>query len=135
MPNIFGLKLAPVLVATIVFWFLGFLWYGVLFMDAWMAAHGVTVDDAGGFDIYMAGGILTTLLQVIGLGLILKWRNGSGVGDAVKTALMMWVFLAFPFVMYAYLYLPAHDPTVLMIDGSHMLAGWVVSAAILTVMK
>ncbi len=131
----FGLKPVPVVLATLAFWILGYVWYGVLFMDAWMAASGVTADQAGGFDVYMAGGILTTLLQVIGLAFVLKWRNVSGIGDAVKTALTLWLLFAFPFVMYAYLYLPAHDPTLLMIDGSHLLVGWLVSAIILAVMK
>ena len=135
MPNIFGLKLVSVLIATLVFWFLGFLWYGVLFMDAWMAGHNLTPDDAGGFDIYMVGGILTTFLQVIGLGLILKWRNPSGIGPSVQIAAAMWALIALPIVMYAYLYLPAHNSTLLMIDGSHMLVGWVVSAIVFAVMK
>jgi len=135
MPNIFGLKLVPVLVATVVFWLLGYLWYGVVFMDAWMVGHNIPADASGGFDIYMMGGILTSLMQVIGIGLILKWRNGSGVSDAVKMALVIWVLLALPLMMYAYLYLPAHNSTLLMIDASHLLVGWVVSAVILTVMK
>ena len=135
MPNIFGLKLVPVLVATLVFWLLGYLWYGVIFMDAYMAGHGIPADAPGGFDIYMIGGILTTFLQVLGLGLVLKWRDGFGIQDAVKTALIMWVLLALPLMMYAYLYLPAHNSTLLMIDASHLLVGWVLSAVILTVMK
>lgn len=135
MPNIFGLKLVPVLVATLVFWMLGYLWYGVLFMDAWMAGHALTADDAGGFDIYMAGGILITLMQVVGIGLVLKWKGVGDLMDAVKTAGVMWLLIALPFVMYAYLYLPAHDPTLLMIDASHLLVGWLVSAGILTLMK
>ncbi len=134
MPNIFGLKLVPVLVATLVFWLLGYLWYGVVFMDAWMAGHGLT-DDGGTFDIYMIGGILTTLLQVIGIGLFLKWRSAGDIGVAVKTALTMWVLIALPLIMYAYLYLPAHNSTLLMIDAAHLLVGWVLSAVILTVMK
>ncbi len=131
----FGLKPIPVLAATLVFWVLGFVWYGVVFMNAWMAGHGIPVDQAGAFDIYMAGGILITLLQVMGLAFVLSWRNVSGIHEAVKTALTLWFFLALPIIMYAYLYLPAHNSTLLMIDASHQLVGWVVSAVILTVMK
>ncbi len=131
----FGLKPIPVLVATVVFWALGFVWYGVLFMDAWMAGHGLTADQAGGFDIYMVGGILITLLQVMGLAFVLNWRNVSGINEAAKTALTLWFLLALPIIMYAYLYLPAHNSTLLMIDASHQLVGWLASAVILTVMK
>ncbi len=135
MPKILGLNLVPVLVATIAFWILGFLWYGVLFMEPWMAGHGLTADNAGGFDLYMIGGILTTFLQVLGVGLFLKWK---GVADPVKaatTALLMWFLIALPFTMYAYLYLPAHNPTLLMIDASHLLVGWVISAVVFSLIK
>ena len=135
MPNIFGLKLVPVLVATVVFWLLGWVWYGMVFMDAWMAGHGLTADDAGGFDIYMIGGILTTFLQVVGIGLILKWKNASDLTAALKTAVIMWALLALPFVLYAYLYLPAHNSTLLMIDASHLLVGWGVTAAVFSLLK
>lgn len=135
MPNVFGLKLIPVLLATLAFWILGFVWYGFLFMDAWMAGHSLTADDAGGFDIYMVGGILTTFLQVVGIGLVLKWRNVGDIGAAAKTTGILWVLIALPIVMYAYLYQPAHNSTLLMIDAFHLLVGWLVSAAVLTLMK
>lgn len=131
----FGLKPIPVVLATLVFWFLGFIWYALVFADAWMAGHGIPADQAGGFDIYMVGGILITFLQVVGLAFVLNWRNVSGIGEAVKTILMMWFLLALPIIMYAYLYLPAHNSTLLMIDASHLLVGWLASAVILTVMK
>ena len=134
MPDIFGLKLIPVALATIAFWMLGYAWYGVVFMDAWMAGHGLT-DEGGKFDIYMVGGILTTFMQVIGIGLVLKWRSAASVGSAVTTILTLWLVFALPIIMYAYLYLPAHNSTLLMIDASHLLVGWVVSAAIMAVMK
>lgn len=134
MPNIFGLKPIPVALATIAFWMLGYVWYGVVFMKAWMAGHGLT-GDGGGFDIYMVGGILTTFMQVIGIGLVLKWRSAASVGSAIQTVLTLWLVFGLPIVMYAYLYLPAHNSTLLMIDASHLLVGWVVSAAIMAVMK
>ncbi len=131
----FGLKPIPVVLATVVFWFLGFIWYGLVFSDAWMAGHGIPADQTGGFDIYMLGGVLITLLQVIGLAFVLSWRNVSGINEAVKTVLMMWFLLALPIIMYDYIYVPAHNSTLLMIDGSYVLVGWLASAVILAVMK
>lgn len=135
MPKILGLNVVAVLVATLVFWMLGFVWYGVIFMEAWMAGHGLVADQAGGFDIYMISGILITLMQVLGLGLVLKWKGANGLGDAVTTVSVLWLLLAVPFVMYAYLYLPAHNSTLLMIDGSHLLVGWVVTAIVYALIK
>lgn len=129
-------KLNPVgiALASIAFFFIGFLWYGVIFMDGWMAGHGLTEDD-GGSPIWMVGGVVITVMQVIGLALILKWKGAAGLGDAATTAALLWALLALPFTLYAYLYLPAHNSTLLMIDASHLLVGWVVAAAILSRFK
>jgi hypothetical protein len=37
--------------------------------------------------------------------------------------------------MYAFLYLPAHNATLLMIDASHLLVGWLVAAFALAMVK
>jgi len=130
----FGLKPLPVLLAALAFFFVGFLWYGVIFTDAWMAGHGLTEDDAGS-PMWMILGFVLTFMQVIGLGLILKWRNPDGIGGAVQTAAVLWALLALPFTLYAYTYLPAHNMTLLMIDASHLFVGWILAAVILTAMK
>ena len=130
----FGLKLLPVVLATIAFFFVWFLWYAVIFADLWMASHGLAQDDAGS-PLWMIGGLILTLMQVIGLGIILKWRNGSGVGAAVQTAGLLWLLLALPFSLYDFVYLPGHDFTLLLVDASHLLVGWIVAAIILAAMK
>lgn len=136
MPSLFGLKLVPVLLASIAFYFVGFLWYGVIFQQAWLAAEGITeADTQEGAAIWMAGGFLITIMQVIGIGLVLKWKGVAGLAGAVQTALLLWLFLALPFTMYAYLYNPAHNSTLLMIDASHLLVGWLAAAAVLGAMK
>jgi hypothetical protein len=131
-------KLNPVgiLVASVLFYLVGFLWYGFLFMDAWMAAEGLVADDAAGQSpIYMLGGFLITVMQVVGLAIILKWRGVTGIAEAAKTALLLWALIALPFTMYAFLYLPAHNATLLMIDASHLLVGWLVAAFALAMVK
>lgn len=129
-------KLNPVgiAVASIAFFIVGFLWYGVIFSDAWMAGHGLTQDDAES-PIWMLGGLVVTVMQVIGLALILKWKGVAGLADAATTAALLWALLALPFTLYAYLYLPAHNSTLLMVDASHLLVGWVVAAAVLSRFK
>ena len=136
MPKLFGVSLIAVLAAAVVFYVVGFLWYGVLFSEAWMAAEGVTAAEAeAGGPVWMAGGFLITVLQVLGLGLVLKWRGATDVGGAVMTALILWLLLALPFTLYAYLYLPAHNSTLLMIDASHLFVGWVGAAAVLALLR
>lgn len=136
MPKIFGLNAIALLAASVAFYFVGFLWYGVIFSEAWMTAEGLTAEDAEGQSpIWMAGGFLITILQAIGLGLVLKWRNTDGLSAALTTSAMLWFFLALPFTSYAYMYLPRHDATLLMIDASHLLVGWLAAGAVLALMK
>ena len=137
MPKILGLNLLAVLAASVAFFLVGCLWYGILFADIWMEAAGIPPEAAESENpIWMAGGFLITVLQVIGIGLVLKWKGGaSDIGAAAMTACVLWFFFALPFAHYAYLYGPAHSATMLMIDASHFLVGWVVSAVVLTLMK
>jgi hypothetical protein len=76
-----------------------------------------------------------TVLQVIGLGLVLKWKGDATPQAAATTALVLWFFIALPFCHYAYLYTPGHNATLLMIDASHLLVGWGVSAIVLRLIK
>ncbi|NWG91123.1 MAG: DUF1761 domain-containing protein [Parvularculaceae bacterium] len=130
------LNLVGVIVASLVFYFIGFLWYGLLFADAWMAAHGVAAEAADTESpAWMVLGLVLTVMQVVGLAIVLKWRGVSGPVAAATTAALLWLFFALPFNLYAFTYLTAHDATLLAIDASHMAVGWVVSAAILALFK
>ncbi|MFQ5564253.1 MAG: DUF1761 domain-containing protein [Parvularculaceae bacterium] len=136
MPKLFGLNILGVLIAAIAFYLVGYLWYGVVFAETWMNAAGLSeADFEGESPIWMIGGFVITVFQVVGLGLVMKWKGAATLGEAVQTALILWVVFALPFSHYAYLYTPAHDSTMLMIDASHLLVGWVVSAAILSMVK
>jgi hypothetical protein len=131
-------KLNPIgiLVASVAFYLVGFLWYGVLFAEAWMAAEGVSAADAEKQSpIFMLGGFLITVMQVLGLAIVLKWKGATGLWDAAKTALVLWALFALPIAAYDFLYLPAHNATLLAIDASHLLVGWVVAALALSRFK
>ena len=136
MPKILGLNMLGVLVASLAFFFVGFLWYGLIFSDAWMAAEGLPPEAADAESpVWMAGGFIITILQVIGLGLVMKWKGDASPMEGATTAAVLWFFFALPFAHYAYLYNPAHNVTLLMIDGSHLLVGWIVSAVVLRLIK
>ncbi len=85
--------------------------------------------------VWMAGGFVITVMQVIGIGLVLKWKGAASLSDAIKTVLLLWLFLALPFAHYGYLYGVAHSQTLLVVDATHLLAGWLVSGVALTLIK
>jgi hypothetical protein len=61
MPKILGLNLLAVIAASIAFFFVGFLWYGVLFSDIWMAAEGISAEAADADSpVWMLGGFLSS---------------------------------------------------------------------------
>lgn len=135
MPKVFGLNLVAVAVASVVFYFIGWVWYGMVFSDAWMAAHGITEATGGEEPIWMLGGFIVSVLQVIGLGLVLKWKGVTDPQKAILKAAILWLCFALPLTMYSYVYLSAHDSTLLMIDSGYLLVSWAVSALILVLIK
>ncbi len=137
MPKLFGLNVVAVLAAAIAFYVLGYIWYGVLFENQWLAAVAMTKEqtEAAMSPMWMAVGALITIVQVVGLGLVLKWRNAASLRAAVGTSAVIWLALALPIVAYAYVYMPAHSEWLLAIDGAHLLIGWSLSAAILSLLK
>lgn len=134
--RLYGLNAFGVVVASAAFFLVGFLWYGVVFADAWMAAEGVSAAEAEAQSpAWMAGGVVITVLQVVGIGLVLKWRRAHSVGAAMATAFALWLLFALPFTHYEFLYSPAHDPTTLLLDAGHLLVGWLVAALALALIR
>lgn len=132
----FGLKPIPVVVATIAFYFIGFLWYGILFADAWMANWRFTEAELqSSSPAWMGLGIVISLLSVIGIGKVLQWTNAASIGDAVQRVLIIWVAFGLTMAMYTLAYTPMHSLPLFMIDATHSLIGWVLAAVILTIMK
>lgn len=131
--KIFGLPPIGVVVATLVFYALGVLIYGIVFMETWMAAAGISASDAEqpGAVTYLLG-LLITLMQVVGIGLVLKWSGWPSMNEALAKIGLLALLFAVPFAAYTYLYMPPHSSTLLLIDSAHLVIGWILSAAILT---
>lgn len=130
------LSLPGIIVASIAFYLVGFVWYGLAFSEAWMAAEGLTAADVEGESpIWMALGFFITVLQVIGLALVLRWKGVTSTADAATTAAILWALFALPFSLYDFAYLSAHNVTALLLDASHLLVAWIVAAVVLSYFK
>lgn len=136
MPKIFGTSLAGILVATIVFYLLGFLWYGIVFSEMWMAFNGITMEEATaqseklGAMMYVAG-IIITLLQVLGLAYILHHASASVLMTCVKICAIVAVLIALPLMMYAHIY-EGRSHQAVGLDFAHVLIGYALVGAILS---
>lgn len=136
MPKIFGTSLLGILAATIVFYILGFLWYGVLFTDQWMVANGIAEEaakthaDAMGPMMYIWG-IIITLAQVLGLAYILHHASTSVLMTCAKIGAIIAVLIALPLMAYSVLY-AGLSVNALGLDFAHILIGYILVCAVLS---
>jgi len=128
-----GLPIVGIIVATVCYYFLEFAWYGFLFQDAWQAGSGVTPEQyAGQSGGWMALGVVAPLVQVIAIGLILKWNGWPSMGEALRKVLCMALLIGIGVGLYALVYLPQHSLALFLIDTVHYVIGWLLAAFILT---
>ena len=109
MPKIFGTNLLGILAATIVFYLLGFLIYGILFSEQWMTLNGITQEAAEAHAdklgiLMWIGGIGITLLQVLGISYVLHQSSASVLGTCAKIAAILAVLIGLPLMAYSWLY-------------------------------
>lgn len=136
MPKIFGTSLLGILAATIVFYMVGFAWYGFIFADAWMAAAGLTEAAAAanaeklGAKMYV-GGILITLMQVLGLAYVLNQSGASVLLTCAKICAIVAVLIGLPLMAYGVLY-EGSSKSLLHIDIGHILIGYVLVGIVLS---
>ena len=132
-----GLPVWGIIAGTVAFFFWGFLVFGVLFTDAWLAANGLAADMEPGDDqgLWMGLGFLQTFVTVIGLALLLKWRGWPTIPGAIGTALIASICFAVMVTGYDLIYLPDHSWSAFFIDCFHLIIGWIIASVVITLLK
>lgn len=120
-----------IIVATVVAFFIGFLWYGLIFEAQWTALTGVTAE--GGDAMWMLVGVVQTFITMTGLGWLIS-KLGDGWMNGFKTGLMAGVFFALTTSAYGFIY-QTSAMGLLPIDWSHLLAVYGVGGAIIGGLK
>ena len=116
-----------VIAATVVAFFIGFLWYGLIFEATWLELTGQTKSEDMSM-LPMAWGLLQTFVTMLGLG----WFIGrdSTVMEGLKTGLV--AAICFALMTSAYNFIYETSPTGLLpIDWSHLLVIYAVGGAII----
>ncbi|MCI4645207.1 MAG: DUF1761 domain-containing protein [Hyphomonadaceae bacterium] len=135
MPRIAGVNLVGVLLAAVAMFFVGFLWYGLLFSDIWMAGRGyVEADFEGANQAWMAGGLLIELVMAFGLGWLLKRQGISMMSTALAFALPLGLLIAVPLASYEFIYGLQHSVGAWLVDASHRVVTLLVGAAVLSLL-
>jgi len=137
MPKIFGTSLLGIVAATVAFYILGFLWYGIIFQEMWMGLGGITEEaaaakaEAMGLMMYVWG-ITITLMQVLGLAYILNHAGASLLTTCAKICAVVAVLIALPVIAYGAIYGIHYPVKLLGLDFAHLLIGYLIVGIILS---
>lgn len=99
-----GHNVLAIVVAAVAIWAIGFLIYVVLFSEQWIAWQGLTEADMQQDNGRMPFMVVMPFLQAIGLSLVIKWRNATGMMGGLTTGVLMAVFFAVAARMYGWVY-------------------------------
>jgi Protein of unknown function (DUF1761) len=93
-----------VLVAALLGFVIGGLWYGPLFQKPWMAATGMTKEKGAQASMPITFGSTYVLNVVMGIGLALLIGNHGGVYNGLHTGVMVGFFFVATAVGIIYLF-------------------------------
>ena len=94
----FHVSWLAVLIATVIQWLLGALWYGYVFKTRWMALVGIGEGDKSTSAWFgMVSSFIANLILSFVLGHIVNWANGRSFPDGVWLGALCWLgFMAPP---------------------------------------
>jgi hypothetical protein len=98
-----GINWIAVILAVVLVQILGFLWYGPLFGAMWRSLDP-SAPAAGAMDAKMVGGILASLVLVVGMAWLYGRLGVANLMDGLKTALILCVAFALTMVSMDFFY-------------------------------
>ncbi len=134
MPKIMNTSWLAVLLATIVFYMVGFIWYGMLFEAQWLEASGMTKAQAEanmealGAMVFVWG-LLVSLGQALGVLMVINLAGAKRLPACLKVTFWLFVTIAAPIMAYACLY-GSYSLSGYIVDFTHLLVGYLAMAAI-----
>ncbi|MEP3890987.1 MAG: DUF1761 domain-containing protein [Hellea sp.] len=132
MPKIFGTNLLGILAAGIVFWLLGWIWYGMVFSEMWHALTEIPKPTEEVMDPkIMIGGILASIAMALGLAYILQHSSASRLGTCAKISAIVSLLIGMPLMAMDNLY-QGEPLKLLALDYSYVLVGFAVMGVILS---
>ncbi len=133
--EIAGMNLLAVVLAAVVSFMFGWLWYGILFSDAWLIACGKSRDDvkadtpsATPFIISFIG--LVVMASVLAGVLRHVYGSGMTMGDGLITGAFMWLGFVITTMAVNNAFRGANRALTL-IDGGHWLGVLVLQGAVI----
>jgi len=121
-----------VVVAAVAYWFLGFLWYGVLFNKAWMALEHGTVEQSKSVSpvVPLVVSFLLELLIAYSLAQLCIWRNANTASRGASVGVLVWIGFVGPIALMTYMF-EMRPRALYAINEFYPLAGLILTGAIL----
>jgi hypothetical protein len=121
-----------VVVAAIAYWFLGALWYALLFSKPWMALEHMTDEQARSMNPvlpYVISFLLNVLIAFV-LAQLCLWRNANTAARGAALGIFLWVGFVGPITYTTYMY-EMRPWQLFAINGFYPLVGLCLMGAIL----
>ncbi|MEP3655504.1 MAG: DUF1761 domain-containing protein [Litorimonas sp.] len=139
MPKIFNTSWLAVILATVAFYMVGFVWYAFLFQDIWLAASGMTLAETEAMAeaqgaMMFVWGLLITLAQALGLLWVINLAGAKRLPKCLEIAFWLFLMIAAPLLTYACLY-DGYSLNGILVDFGHILIGYLLMAAIYAVFR
>ena len=131
MPRIFGHDLLAVIAAAVAIYIIGFLIYGLLFSDFWMAQYGYTADSFAGHEWKMFLGPIMPVLTALGLAALFQTANATGLKSHIRIGVIAWAGFSLSALLYGFAYGTMVTTGALALDAVHLLLGILAASAIL----
>lgn len=132
MSRLLGVHLGGWILASVAFYAVGMVWYGMVFADAWMAAKGLTEADFADSDgKWMMLGMVIPFIVTFGLAKVMAMGEAVDLVGSLKRVFVLWVAFAMTGVMYELVYSVENSVPLFLINAGHSLVGWLVAAVIL----
>jgi len=139
MPKVFNTSWLAVILATLSYFMFGWIWYGLLFDDIWMASSGITeamaqanMDEKGG--MIWVGAIAMSLGQAIGVLMMIHHRRARSFVACLIATFWLIVTIGLPILAYTSVWgtIPLSG---FLLDAGHMLVGYLMMAAIYSLFR
>jgi len=121
-----------VVVSAIAYFFLGYLWYGVLFSKPWMVLEHMTVEQAKSVSPaipYIVSFVLE-LLVAYALAQLCIWRNANTASRGASIGVLVWIGFVGPIAFMNYMF-EMRPKALYAINEFYPLAGLILMGAIL----
>ena len=133
MPRIFGVNIIAWLVSAVALYFVGFVFYGLLFSEAWVSLWNFSPEQIEAAEAAagpsMALGFVISLATAFFIGLALKKFGAEGLVPVTRKAVFLWAGFVVTTLAYDTVY--ALQPVMLLvIDSAHLLVGFIVVAVL-----